>query len=115
MSCIYREVSSFQEPLHCGHFGDLQKCLYREVPSFHGQIYIKKACLQSVLNTEVSLFQGQIESVYLGHNTGVSLFQGCPLREAPLYVCSIGKKTYFILLCISIVSLHSNCDISKLP
>ena len=59
---------------------------------------MKKACLQSVLNT------------------GVSLFQGCPLREAPLYMCSsIGKKTYFVLLCISIVSLHSKCDISIGP
>ena len=71
------------ELLYRGHLGTWRSVLYREVSSFQGYIYTKKAYLhgtqQSVLNTEVSLFQR------------------CPLRGVPLYIQSCAHQDCTLL------------------
>ena len=62
-------MSSFQEPLYCGHLGDLAKCSFgiERCSHFVGSFTIKKAYLK-VIDREVSLFGFHCMCLYSTEN-----------------------------------------------
>ena len=86
------------EPLYCGHLGDLS-CIER-CPHFRGKFTLRK------------YYFGTQQSVLI---SGVSLFQGCPLRGVPLYVMRKYKPVSFPVSILRCIRVETGNQISTNP